>query len=215
LVISPFYKRLKAQLILPILRMQDPSLCLDFCKVLREEGFGLLEITLTTPDALALIQELAQQGFEIGAGTVLNLAEAEKAVAAGARYLVAPGLCTRVAGLAHEAGVPYLPGVYTAGEVMQALQLGLTQLKFFPAQPLGPEYLKHLSGPFPQIHWLPTGGIEFEQIPSWLSLPLLGIGQGSRLVSAQALHSQNWQAIREELQDIQARIQIWQAQPGK
>ena len=203
------FTALKQQLLLPILRMSDPQLCLEFCRVLSQEGLGILEITLTTPDALSLLRTLSAEGLRIGAGTVLTAQAAAAALDAGALFLVSPGLKPEIAALAHERNIAYLPGVYTASEVMQALALGLTRLKFFPAKPAGPEYLKHLSGPFPEIEWLPTGGIEWAEIPQWLDLPLAGIGQGSRLVSAQALHTGNWEHIRQELRERVTQCNHW------
>lgn len=209
-VADSFFSELHQQLVLPILRMQDPQLCLSFCRVLQQEGFGLLEITLTTPGALKLIQTLAAEGHGVGAGTVLNLNQAQQALAAGARFLVSPALNPEIAQLSQVAAIPYLPGVYTASEVVQALELGLTQLKFFPARPVGPEYLRHLAGPFPQVQWLPTGGIALDEIPDWLSLPVLAIGQGSRLISTTALQDRDWQAVAAELRQIRQRLWTWQ-----
>ena len=208
--VASLFSALKQQFLLPILRMSDPQLCLEFCRILSQEGLGILEITLTTPDALSLLHTLSTEGILIGAGTVLTRPQAEAALDAGAVFLVSPGLNPEIAALAHERSVAYLPGVYTASEVMQALALGLTRLKFFPAKPAGPEYLKHLSGPFPEVQWLPTGGLELSEIPLWLKLPLAGIGQGSRLVSAQALHRRDWERVRQELKAIQTQRNHWQ-----
>lgn len=205
-----FFTALHQQFLLPVLRMHDTQRCLNFCYILHQHGFEILEITLTTPDALTLIETLSKAGHTVGAGTVLTLQQAYQAVTAGAQFLVSPGLSLEIARFAQSAQIPYLPGVYTASEVLQALELGCTRLKFFPARPVGPEYLKHLAAPFPEVKWLPTGGILLDEIPAWLDLPLLAIGQGSQFVSATALQQQDWSHISAELVQIRQRLRHWQ-----
>lgn len=193
---------LQQQILLPILRMQSADLCLDLAGSLIKNGFALFEITLDTPEACRLIQTLSSQGARVGAGTVLTAADAQRALAHGAHFLVSPGLSLDVAKVASEAGVPYVPGVLTPTEITQALNLGLHLLKLFPAVPGGPTYLKQLSGPFKQVSWLVTGGIELADIPAWRQAGAFAVGQGSRLVSAQDLAAGDWQAIGNALQEI-------------
>ncbi len=204
-----FFQRLETQMLLPILRFNPQQAAQEFCQVLFDQGFEIIEITLTTPNALTLITHARAAGICIGAGTVLNLKDAEQALDAGAQFLVSPGLSPDLVRFTQEAKLPYFPGVYSASEVMTAVNLGISTLKLFPASPLGPEYLKHLSGPFPQVQWLPTGGIDFAEIPAYLKAGALAVGQGTRLVSQAALDSANWNVIEAELQTIQAQLQLW------
>lgn len=206
---SHFIKRLHKQILLPILRFRPDQPAQEFCKCLFEQGFEIIEITLTTPKALELIQAAHEAGICIGAGTVLNGKDARRALDAGAEFLVSPGLSTELVELTQAAGVPYFPGVLSPTEVMTALNLGIDTLKFFPAGSFGPEYLKHLGGPFPQIKWLPTGGIAFAEIPAYLKAGALAIGQGTRLISAAALDSANWSQIETELTAIQSQLANW------
>lgn len=207
---SLFEAQLIRQRLLPILRLGDPALCLKLGQLLSASGFEIFEISLVSADALRVIQQLAQQGIQIGAGTVLNAQAAKAALEHGAQFLVSPGLSPAVAAIAAQAQRPYLPGVYSPSEIMQALELGLDFLKLFPAGPAGKAYLKQLKGPFPEVRWLVTGGIEFAEIQSWLDTGADVIGYGSRLVSPELLAANDWQGVarqlRERLSDLQARV---------
>ena len=207
--LSDFELRLKQQFVLPILRLEDPQTCLHLSRSLVQAGFEILEITLTTPNALSLITTLANEGICIGAGTVLNKIEAEKALASGAQFLVSPGLSLEIADLAEKAQLPYFPGVYTPSEIMTALNHGLTRLKLFPASSGGLDYLKHLQGPFPEVQWLPTGGLHFAELQAWKRDGVLAVGQGTRLISPEALARQDWESIQQELRSLRAEIQTW------
>jgi 2-dehydro-3-deoxyphosphogluconate aldolase/(4S)-4-hydroxy-2-oxoglutarate aldolase len=204
-----FETALHRQFVLPILRLDDPQTCLHLARCLVKAGFEILEITLTTPEALKLIANLAQEGICIGAGTVLSKIEAERALASGAQFLVSPGLSLEIAQVANKAQLPYFPGVYTPSEVMTALNHGLTRLKLFPASTGGLDYLKHLQGPFPQVQWLPTGGLHFADLKAWQRAGVLAVGQGTRLISPAALARQDWASIEQELRSLQAEIQSW------
>ena len=203
---TAFETALERQLLLPILRMDDAGRCLGLARTLAARGFGLLEITLGTPAAAHLIETLAGEGVQIGAGTVCTSQDARRALAAGARFLVSPGLSPEVAGIALGAGVPYLPGVLSPTEVMQALNLGLRLLKLFPASLGGPAYLQQLKGPFPQARWLVTGGVEVADLPAWRAAGALALGYGSRIVSAQALAAGDWEAIGRQVQQLRQRL---------
>lgn len=207
-----FYKDLHQQYLLPIVRLEDPECCRRFCQELHAAGFGIIEITLTTPDALRIIEELVDLGICTGAGTVLSAEAANEAIAAGAQFLISPGLNLEIASIAAETEMPYLPGVYTPSEVMLALEHDLEHLKLFPAMPAGPEWMKQLQGPFPQVQWLPTGGIPFERIPEYMQWGAMAVGQGTRLVSQNALKVGQWTEIRQELKASLEQVQNWKAQ---
>jgi 2-dehydro-3-deoxyphosphogluconate aldolase/(4S)-4-hydroxy-2-oxoglutarate aldolase len=142
-------------------------------------GLPVLEVTLRTPGALGAIREMAKvEGAIVGAGTVLGEAQLEEALEAGARFIVAPGLTEPLARAAVQSGVPYLPGIATASDIMRGLDLGLDRFKFFPAEASGGiAALKALSGPFGEIRFCPTGGIREENAAKWLELdPVLCVG---------------------------------------
>jgi 2-dehydro-3-deoxyphosphogluconate aldolase/(4S)-4-hydroxy-2-oxoglutarate aldolase len=133
----------------------------------------VLEVTLRTPAALDAIRRMKLvPGAIVGAGTVVNPAQLDDARAAGAEFIVSPGLTETLARPVIASGLPYLPGVATAGDVMRGLDLGLTHFKFFPAEAAGGiPALKALAAPFGQCRFCPTGGISAETAPDWLALP--------------------------------------------
>jgi 2-dehydro-3-deoxyphosphogluconate aldolase / (4S)-4-hydroxy-2-oxoglutarate aldolase len=205
------FAALAHQCILPILRFGADLDGMGFCEQLLAHDFKVLEITLSSDGALTLIQQLAEAGHCVGAGTLHTPQQAEQALNHGAQFLVSPGLNVDIVKLAQDAQVAYFPGVFTPTEVLAAYNRGLRSLKLFPASTVGASYLKHFSGPFPGLHWLPTGGIAFEEVESYLAAGALVVGQGTRLVSAEHLASGNWGAIARELRHLQGVIQQWQA----
>lgn len=139
---------------------------------LQNGGVTAVEITFRTScaaDAIALASKQFPD-MTVGAGTILNRAQAEEALHAGAAFLVSPGLTTEVASLCAEKNIPYLPGCVTPTEIMQAISLGITTVKFFPANVYGGlSAIKALSGPFPQVMFLPTGGVDLSNIREFLA----------------------------------------------
>lgn len=135
-------------------------------------GLRVLEVTLRTPGALDAIRQMRQVPDAIvGAGTVLNGKQLHDAAEAGAQFIVSPGLTEPLAKAVAHSGIPYLPGVATAGDVMRGLDLGIERFKFFPAESSGGiSALKALSGPFGNIRFCPTGGIRPDNAAEWLSL---------------------------------------------
>ncbi|MBF2054363.1 MAG: bifunctional 4-hydroxy-2-oxoglutarate aldolase/2-dehydro-3-deoxy-phosphogluconate aldolase [Candidatus Sericytochromatia bacterium] len=206
MVSDDFLKALGQQQILPILRLDNARRCLKLAQTLFECGFKVLEITLDTPEAPRLIRQLNAMGAITGAGTLKHLADADRALAAGAQFLVSPGLSLEIARRAQHAQTPYFPGVWTPTEVLLALSHGIQTLKLFPASIGGPAHLKHLRGPFPEIQWLPTGGIGLNEVPAYLQAGALAVGQGTRLVSAAALQAEDWGQIQAELQGIHTHL---------
>ena len=147
-------------------------------------GLPAIEVTLRTPQALDSIRAMAKVGGAIvGAGTVLNAVQMDEAIAAGAAFLVSPGLTQALARRATERGVAYLPGVSTASDIMRGLALGFDRFKFFPAEAAGgPAALKALSAPFARVRFCPTGGVSERSAPEWLALPSVSCVGGSWIV---------------------------------
>ena len=149
-----------------------------------EAGLPVLEVTLRTPAALDSIREMSRvPGAIVGAGTVLNEDQLAEAIDAGSQFIVSPGLTEAVGQAAIRSGVPFLPGVATAGDIMRGLDLGLERFKFFPAEAAGGiAALKALSGPFGDVRFCPTGGIRVDTAADWLALPSVLCVGGSWLV---------------------------------
>lgn len=158
--------------IIPVVVIKDVNDTVPTLKALKDGGINCAEITFRTAcaaEAIALgVKEFPD--MNIGAGTVINLDQAKKAVGAGAKFLVSPGLSASVAEFAKEKGIPYYPGCVTPTEIMQALELGITTVKFFPANVYGGlKAMKALAAPFPQIKFIPTGGVDLENLAEFLS----------------------------------------------
>jgi len=150
-------------------------------------GVSVVEITLTTPGALAAIPDLtapnAVPGAVVGAGTVLDPAQLAAALDAGAEFIVSPGLTEPLGKAAASAGIPFLPGTSNTGDVMRARDLGFTRLKFFPAEAAGGlPVLKALAAVFGEVRFCPTGGITQDSAPAWLAEPAVACVGGSWLV---------------------------------
>src|SRR5205085_5685932 len=167
-------------------------------------GLRTLEVTLRTPAALDAIREMRKvEGAVVGAGTVLNERDLQRAIDAGSEFIVSPGLTEPLGRAAIESGVPFLPGIATPGDLMRGLDLGLSHFKFFPAATSGGiEALKALTGPFAEARFCPTGGVTPQSAADWLAIPAVlcvggswlnlknedyeGLGQAARAAAATA-----------------------------
>lgn len=184
--------------VIPVIVLHDAAQAVPLARALLAGGIRMLEITLRTPQALDCMSAIAREVPQavVGAGTVRNPADVLAAQQAGARFLVSPGFTPALAQAAQQAGLPWLPGVSTASEIMAAMDAGLQALKFFSAMPAGgAAMLKAWSGPFPEAHFCPTGGINAANAQEFLALPNVDCVGGSWLVPAEALVRQDWQAI--------------------
>ena len=170
--------------VIPVLVIEDAGQARALAEALVTGGLTVLEVTLRTPAALEAIREMKQvPGAIVGAGTVVNEAQFEEACAAGAEFIVSPGLTEPLARVANRTGVPFLPGVATATEIMHGLDLGLDHFKFFPAEASGGlPALKALAAPFGQVRFCPTGGISAERAGEWLAHPSVLCVGGSWIV---------------------------------
>lgn len=178
--------RLIAQRVVPVLRLPSAELTERAVECLVAAGFQTVEITMTTPGALALIAKLATR-LLVGAGTVLDLETLQQCLAAGARFAVSPCIVPGMARAAHAAGCAALIGGYTPGEVLAAHREGADIVKVFPASSGGPAHLRALHAVFPQILLCPTGGVSAESLPSWFAAGAALVGVGNDIIEQQAL----------------------------
>jgi 2-dehydro-3-deoxyphosphogluconate aldolase/(4S)-4-hydroxy-2-oxoglutarate aldolase len=168
--------------VVPVVEIGEARHAVPLARALADGGLTCVEVTFRTAAAADAIAAIAEEvpGVMVGAGTVRTVEQADAAVAAGARFLVAPGLSPPVVARARTHRVPMLPGVCTPTEIEQAVSLGLQLLKFFPAEAAGGvAYLKALRGPFPDVHFVPTGGIGPGNLAAYLELPLVAACGGS------------------------------------
>lgn len=170
--------------VIPVIFIGDAAHAVPLAEALVGGGLLALEVTLRTPAALDAIAEMARvPGAVVGAGTVLNEAQLDAAIGAGARFIVAPGLTERLGRAASERGIPFLPGIANSADIMLGLDLGLTHFKFFPAVASGGiAALKALAAPFGMARFCPTGGVTAATAPDWLALPFVECVGGSWMI---------------------------------
>jgi len=165
--------------VIPVIVIDDVAHAVPLAEALVAGGLRVLEVTLRTPAALPAIRAMKEvEGAIVGAGTVTNPRELDAALEAGSEFIVSPGLTEPLGRAAIAAGVPFLPGIANAGDIMRGLDLGLDRFKFFPAMAAGGlPALKALAAPFGQCRFCPTGGISLENAPEWLAFdPVLCVG---------------------------------------
>jgi 2-dehydro-3-deoxyphosphogluconate aldolase/(4S)-4-hydroxy-2-oxoglutarate aldolase len=170
--------------VIPVISLDgtlDPA---ELARTYVANGLKVIEVTLRTPQALDCIRAMADvEGAIVGAGTVLNERQLDQAIEAGSKFIVSPGLTEPLGKAAVARGVPFLPGIATAGDLMRGLDLGLDRFKFFPAETSGGRpALKALCGPFGNVRFCPTGGITPESAPDWLALDAVLCVGGSWLL---------------------------------
>ncbi|MET4592186.1 bifunctional 4-hydroxy-2-oxoglutarate aldolase/2-dehydro-3-deoxy-phosphogluconate aldolase [Arthrobacter sp. 754] len=184
--------------VIPVVTIDDPRHAVPVARALADGGVGIIELTLRTESALTSLKLIADEVPEIlvGAGTVLTPAQADAVVAAGAQFIVSPGVTPALLDHLLTVGVPVLPGVATVGEVMLVLERGLTAMKFFPAGPAGgPDYLAAIGAPIPQVQFCPTGGVSIATAPKYLALPNVSCVGGSWLTPRAAIENEDWREI--------------------
>ena len=186
--------------VIPVIVIHRVEQAVSLAQALVDGGVKVLEITLRTPVALRCMELIAREVPEaiVGAGTVRSVADAQSARDAGCRFAVSPGYLRELGLSCRNIGLPLLPGVATASEVMQAHDDGYDFLKFFPATAAGGiPMLQALAGPFPDVAFCPTGGITPQTAGHFLSLPNVRVCGGSWLTPADAVESQDWARITE------------------
>jgi 2-dehydro-3-deoxyphosphogluconate aldolase/(4S)-4-hydroxy-2-oxoglutarate aldolase len=183
---EPLLRRLRAIRIVPVLVIPEADHAHTVGAALQAGGVSLAEVTFRTPAALAALSTLAARGdMMVGAGTVLDPGQVDAAVDAGATFVVSPGLSRDVVARCRELAVPVVPGVATPSDVMAALQIGCTVLKYFPASVMGgPAGLASLAAAFPAVRFVPTGGITAADATDYLAHPSVVAVGGSWMVPA-------------------------------
>ena len=191
----------------PIIAVLRASAATDYDPVvdaLAENGVHSIELTLSTPGTFEHLPALLTRvgdDVEVGIGTIVTVRQAEFAIAAGAHYLVTPIVNLDVIALAVREGIPVFPGGLTPTELYGAWAAGATAVKIFPAETVGPQYGSHLRGPFPDLEFVPSGGIGLEDIPRWLNAGALAVSLGGPLVG-DALKGGSLAALAERAQRV-------------
>ena len=195
---SDIVGQLKEQKVIPVIAIDNAEDIVPLGKALAENGLASAEITFRSEAAVEAIRLLrkAQPDMLIGAGTVLNYDQAKAAKEAGATFVVSPGFNPNTAKACQELDIPYIPGVNTPSAIEAALEMGLTMLKFFPAEPSGGiNMLKALLAPYGDVQIMPTGGINPKNVNSYLSIPRVVACGGTWMVDKTMINQGQWDEI--------------------
>ena len=182
---------LESSPLLGIVRFHDGGDVSGAMEALVSGGIELVEVTIDTPGALAAVERAAGDGRVVGVGTVVSVEQVRACAAAGARFVVSPGLIADVIRDARELGLEPVPGVFTATEILTATAAGARVMKLFPASCGGPSYLRALRGPFPTTALVPTGGVRLDEIVAYFDAGATVVALGSALVGRSAPRTDN------------------------
>lgn len=171
-------------------------------------GLYTLEVTMDTPGATDIIVMLGNEfpDLNIGAGTVCNMKDLDRALKAGARFIVTPIIDEEVIRSAVTLNIPIFPGAYTPTEIYRAWSLGASAVKIFPATQLGPRFIKDVLGPLRGVKLLPTGGVTKENIRSFFEAGAIGVGMGSSLLDGQLIKNKDYDGLRNHFLEIKSEM---------
>ena len=184
--------------VVAVIRLRDPGKLRAVVDAIVAGGVRALEVTMTVPGAVELIRGLAPtlpEGFLLGAGTVIDAETARAVIDAGAQFVISPVFKREVIVACHERGVPVAPGCFTPTEILEAHEAGADIVKLFPATTLGPQYIKDVRAPLPQVKLMPTGGVSPENAGDWIRAGAVAVAAGSSLLDAAAIESGRFDVI--------------------
>jgi 2-dehydro-3-deoxyphosphogluconate aldolase/(4S)-4-hydroxy-2-oxoglutarate aldolase len=197
--------------IIPVIVLEDAAVAEPLAEAFLSAGLDVIEITFRTPAAAAAIERIRKAFPEmlVGAGTLVTLAQAQRAIDVGVNFGLAPGLNPATVEFFQKKNILFIPGVMTPSEIEQGLSLGCRLLKFFPAGPAGgPAMLTALGGPYASlgVKFCPTGGVKLENMMDYLSLPLVSNIGGTWLATKQQLENKDWETITDQVKAALARL---------
>src|SRR5262245_43236386 len=190
--------RLTSPGLIAVIRTARCEDVLPVCEALLDGGIHALEITMTVPNALHAIREAAERfgaTAVVGAGTVLDAQTSQEVIKAGAQFIVSPIMRPEIVQAAHAAGLPVMLGAYTPTEAQAAHEAGPDFIKIFPADKLGPTFIKALLGPLPHLRIVPTGGVDLETAPEFFRAGCVAVGVGSSLLKSELIKTAAWKDI--------------------
>lgn len=191
-------ERIKAERAVAVIRTDSIESALQTADAVVAGGFRAIEITFSFPEAAEAIRHLVENNERdllIGAGTILTPEQAQEAVGAGALFLVSPCVLAEVIEVAHELQVAIIPGAYTPTEIYTAHSLGADIVKIFPAVKFGPEYLKAVRGPLPNIPIMPTSGVDASNIADWFRAGAVAVGAVSSVLDPVLIQNGEWNEL--------------------
>lgn len=184
--------------VVAVIRLKDPAKLRAVVDAIAEGGVRALEVTMTVPGAVDLIRGLAPalpDGFLLGAGTVIDAATARAVIDAGAAFVVSPVFKPEVVATCHERDIAAMPGCFSPTEILTASEGGADIVKLFPATALGPQFIRDVRGPLPDVKLMPTGGVTLDNAGEWIRAGAVAVGLGSALVDARAIDDNRWDII--------------------
>ena len=191
-------KRIEQLGIVAVIRLRDPAKLRAVVDAIVAGGVQALEVTMTVPGAVELIRGLAPtlpEGFLLGAGTVIDAPTAHAVIDAGAQFVISPVFRRAVIDACHARGVPAAPGCFTPTEILEAHDAGADIVKVFPATTLGPQYIKDVRAPLPQVRLMPTGGVTPDNAGDWIRAGAVAVAAGSSLLDSAAIESGRYEVI--------------------
>lgn len=204
---KPFLEVLAQERASAILRTPDSDKVAPAMQAAIDGGFRICEYTLTIPNVFEHIETLAKRDdIWVGAGTVLSVEDARRAVESGARFLVSPVIDPEVIEEAERLGVDCIPGCHTPTEMWHAHQAGAALVKLFPAPGIGPAYIKAVLGPMPFLRIVPTAGVDEKNCLEYLGAGAFGIGFVASLFTPEDMETRNWDSIRQRAERILAKV---------
>jgi 2-dehydro-3-deoxyphosphogluconate aldolase/(4S)-4-hydroxy-2-oxoglutarate aldolase len=203
-------QRIQNEKVIALIRADSSASLLDCARALAAGGLSLIELTMTTPGAIDLVAQVSRElpDVMLGLGTVLDADTARAGIAAGAKFIVTPAVRPEVIAACRQLDVPILSGALTPTEAVTAWDLGADVIKIFPAEFFGPAYIKSLRAPFPQIKFLPTGGVTPQRVGDFLKPGAFATAAGSALVSPVALMAHDWAAITARAREFVAAAKL-------
>ncbi len=208
-------RRIRDMGLIPVVRAESADQAMHAVAALMAGGLDVLEVTMTVPGAVEVIQALAEESGDktlIGAGTVLDPETAQACIEAGARFIVSPALNEETIKLCRDQDVAIFPGALTPTEVVRAWQAGADAVKVFPAGAVGgASYLKALKAPLPQIELIPTGGVSLKTAADFIKAGAMALGVGADLVDPQALRDRNSVLITERARQFMEIVRLTRA----
>lgn len=191
--------------VVAVLRTKEPEKLKSIIKAIDDGGISVVEITMTVPNAIQLIEEVSStidRDVVVGVGSVLNKEVAEQAIKAGAKYVVSPILKKEVIEMTHKYDVPVMPGCFTPTEIQSAYEMGADIIKVFPADVLGMAFFKGVLAPMPHLKLMPTGGVSLTNAGDWIKAGACAVGVGSALLDKQAIEMGNFAKLTENAKII-------------
>jgi 2-dehydro-3-deoxyphosphogluconate aldolase/(4S)-4-hydroxy-2-oxoglutarate aldolase len=195
--------------VVAVIRLKDPATLRAVVDAMAQGGVRALEVTMTVPRAVDLIRELAPTlpgDFLLGAGTVTDVATALAVIDAGASFVVGPVFRPDVIAACHERDVAALPGCFSPTEILAAHECGADIVKLFPATALGPQFIRDVRAPLPQVKLMPTGGVTLDNAGDWIRAGAVAVGLGSALLDAKAIEGGRWSVITDNARRVVASV---------